>query len=228
MTSFLRRAVRTTGLTAAEGQAAESVLGRGHRLTRALSILHALALQAIVAVLAVAASTLALFAHLAHGALVLGIASTVAFAFVGAWTVAHRTVRERVDDLIADGHDSVALPVVAHERRRLSSRKARERLARSLEDYLNDARHWTRVDPRSRPPAEIRCLLFARREARDVTRLVRSEAPSPRGVAALTRFLTDGQRSSLFAGNVPRLRWELVRIAALLQSDDSRRAHRAV
>src|SRR4029453_16668622 len=132
-------------------------------------------------------------------------AGIVGAVFVVAWALKRRAVRERVRDLIATGDDadSIVLSIVARERRHLLSRKERERLAQSLEGYVDDASRWARMDPRSRPPREIRCLLFARGEARDVTRLVRSEAPSPRGVAALSRFLTDGQRSPLFPGDAP-------------------------
>jgi hypothetical protein len=165
--------------------------------------------------------------HVAHALVVAGSAAIVGAVLVLAWAVRRETVRERVQELIATGDQSVVIPIVVRERRRLASRKERERVARSLESYVGDATRWTRIDPRSRPPAEIRCLLFARREARDVTRLVRSEAASPRGVTALLRFLTDGQRSSLFAGDVPRLRWELLRIANLLEPNESRRARRA-
>lgn len=227
MTSFLRNLARSTGFAATDTRAAEGALGPGHTLTRALASLHSLALQSLVALLTVAAGAAGVLVHIGRAPLVAGAGAIVGAVFVLAWSVTRGTVRERVRDLIATGDESVVVPIVARERGRLVSRKERERLARSLDGYVDAVSRWTRIDARSRPPAEVRCLLFARREARDVTRLVRSEAPSPRGVAALWRFLTDGQRSSLFAGDVARLRWELVRIAALLEPDESSQAPRA-
>jgi hypothetical protein len=229
MRSFLRKVARSAGFTTTDTRAAEGVLGRGHALTRALSSQHVLAVQSLVAVLAVAVGASGVLLDIGRAALFAGAAGIVGAVFLVAWTLERRAVRERVRDLIATGGDadSTVLPIVARERRHLLSRKQRERLARSLEGYVADASRWARMDPRSRPPREIRCLLFARGEARDVTRLVRSEAPSPSGVAALLRFLTDGQRSPLFTGDVPKVRWELLRIATLLEPDASRRARRA-
>jgi len=227
VTSLLKHAARTTGLTSADKRAAERLLGHRHKLTRALATEHSLAVQSLVAVIAVVVSGIGVVLGVGGASLVAVAAAIVGAAFVLGWSITLHMVRERAQDLIAISDEGVLVPVVARERRRLGSRKERERLAKSLEGYVRDATRWTRIDPRSRPPIGVRCLLLARREARDVTMLVRGEAPSLRGVVALLRFLTDGQHSSLFAGDVPRLRWELARIAALLESDESRRAQRA-
>src|SRR5262249_41136336 len=155
---FLRRAARFTGLTAAEKHASEAVLGRAHRLTRALSNLHTLALQAIVASFALVVGALALAVHVRHAGLILGVSCAVTLAFVCAWIVARQVARERAEDLIAAGDDGVVLPVVARERRRLSSRKARESLARSLESMLRDALRWHEILPQFRPPNGVQQL----------------------------------------------------------------------
>jgi hypothetical protein len=192
-------------------------------LTRAVAVQHTVARQSLVAALAVVVGGAGVFLHLRLAPEFAAVAVVVVVAFALAWAVTNGVTRERAHELIASGGDGVALSIVARERRRLASRKQRERLAQSLEGYLDDAVRWKRFGPRARPPVEIRSLQFARREARDVARLARSEAPSPRGVAALSRFLTDGQSSSLFAGDVPRVRWDLVRIASLLEPDESTR-----
>jgi hypothetical protein len=207
--------------------AAAAALGRRHPLVSALASRRALARQLVVTSAVVGLGVVGTMTHMREAQMVLGAAVLVVFALaVGRWFAGVRT-RDHARELIAEGRSEHVAQVVADEARRLASRKERERLARSLEGYLGDAARWARIDPRSRPPAEIRCLLLARREADDVARLVRSAAPSPRGVAALWRFLTDGQRSSLFAGDVPRLRWELLQIATLLEPDASRRAQLA-
>src|SRR5689334_21540820 len=100
MTSFLRHAARSTGLTAADKTAAESVLGRGHRLTKAVSNQHALAIQSVVAGLAIAAGSIGVPLGVRRSTLMLVAAAVVAVAFVLMWTVARRIARERAQALI--------------------------------------------------------------------------------------------------------------------------------
>src|SRR6186997_2556350 len=107
MTSFLRHTARSTGLTASDKRAAESVLGRDHRLTRAVSYQHTLALQSTVAAFAVLAGGAGLLLHLGIATLVVIAAAVVAVFFVLAWAVTRRVTRERAQDLIAAGDDNV-------------------------------------------------------------------------------------------------------------------------
>jgi hypothetical protein len=220
MTSSLRHAVQSTGLSAADKRASESVLGRSHRLTRALSNTHTLAWQAIVAGLAVAAAAVALDARLTHAGLALGVATAVAVAFLLAWLVAWRVARERAQDLIAAGSDSVVLSVVARERRRLASRKERERVARSLEGLYRDALRWHEILPQFRPPHGVVQLRYLGNELRALTRALRRDRVRVQGVALAERFLSDGYESPLYANELGPLREELNRIRFLLESAD--------
>ena len=220
MTSFLRHAARSTGLTAADKRAAESVLGRGHRLTRALSNLHTLALQAIVATLAAVAYAVAFVAQLRHSGLVFGVASAVALAFVLAWSVANRIARERAEDLIAAGNDSVALPVIARARRRLVSRREREALAHSLEVLHRDALRWYEILPQFRPPHGAQQLRHLSSEVEALTTALRRDHVRVQGVALAARFLSDGYASPLYGNELGPLREELNRIRYLLESSD--------
>jgi hypothetical protein len=215
-----------SALSQRDEDAAAAAFGRPHPLVGALAWRRARARQLVVTTAVIVLGLVGTLTHTHEAITVLGTALLVAVLLVlGLWCARART-REQARELIAEGGPERSVPIVADERRRLESRKERERLAQSLEGYIRDASRWTTIDPRARPPAEVRCLVLASREARDVTRLVRSDASSPRGVAALWRFLTDGQRSSLFAGDVPRLRWELLRIADLLEPDESRPSQR--
>jgi len=211
-----------------EEEVAAAAFGRGHPLVGALASRRARARQLVVTTAVVVFGLVTVReGHAGLGREVLGAAVVVALLLaLGLWFARGRA-REQARDLIADGRSEPFVRVVADERRRLASRRERERLARTLEGYIHDASRATRIDPRARPPLGVRCLLLASREALEVTRLVRSDASSPRGVAALWRFLTDGQRSSLFGCDSVKLRWELLRIAALLEPDDSRGARRA-
>jgi len=185
-------------LSRRDEDAAATALGHLHPLSRALALRRAHAHQLIVTSLAIALGIAGTLSHTHEAGVLVGVAVLVAFALALALGIARARIRELARELIANGGTEHAVPVVVDERRRLGSPKERERLARSLEGYVRDATRWTRIDPRMRPPIEIRCLLFASSEASDVARLVRFDAPSPRGVAALWRFLTDGRRSALF------------------------------
>jgi hypothetical protein len=110
---------------------------------------------------------------------------------------------------------------VRNERRRLASRRERERFARSLESLLHDAERWYRILPAYRPPDGAQMLRYAAAEAREVVALLRSDAAHVRGVALTARLLMDGYRSPLYAGNAGRLREELNRIRYLLTPDAS-------
>lgn len=220
MISFLRHAARSTGLTAADKRAAESVLGRSHGLTRAVSDQHTLATQTVVAVLAVAAGALGVFLHFHIAVLVLGAGVVVGAAFVLAWVVARKIARERAQDLIATGDDGVVLSVLARERRRLASRKERERLARSIEALHRDALRWHGILPQFRPLQGVTQLRYVGEEVEALASALRRERVRVQGVALTTRLLTDGYGSPLYADELGPLREELKRIRYLLESGD--------
>jgi hypothetical protein len=220
MTSFLRQAARSTGLTAADKHAAESVLGRGHRLTRAISNLHALAVQVIVAALATLAGAAALIGHVRHSGLLFGVALAVSVAFALAWILAARVARERAEDLVAAGDDSVVLPVLARVRRRLATKKQREALAHSLETLHRDALRWYEILPQFRPPHGVQQLRHVSSEVGALATALRRDRVRVQGVALMARFLSDGYGSPLYGNEPEPLREELNRIRYLLEATD--------
>jgi hypothetical protein len=220
MTSFLRYAARSTGLTAADKHAAESVLGRDHRLTRAVSSQHTLALQSTVAGLAVLAGGAGLLLHLGIATLVVVVGTLVAVAFVLAWAVTRSVTRERAQDLIAAGDDSVVVSVLARERRRLASRRERERLARSLEGLYRDALRWYEILPQFRPPNGVAQLRHTGPELEGLARALRRDRVRVQGVALTARFLSNGYESPLYGDELEPLREELNRIRYLLETGD--------
>jgi len=221
MTSFLRHTARSTGLTAADKRAAESVLGRDHRLTRAISYLHTLALQSTVAALAVLAGGAGLLLHLGIAALVVIAGAVVAVFFLLAWGVTRSVTRERAQDLIAAGNDSVVVSVLARERRHLASRKARERLAHSLETLYRDALRWYEIPPRFRPPDGILQLRHTGPELEGLTEALRHDRVRVQGVALAARLLSNGYESPLYGNELEPLRQELNRIRYLLEASDA-------
>jgi hypothetical protein len=192
-----------------------SVLGADHPLARADSRLRMLrsqlAVTAVLGVVSVVASTMlgpqAL--HLAVGA------AAVSLVLVAAVLLARASLRERALELIASGREDLPLPAVASERERLSDRRYRRRLARTL-DVIRSAEPaawewWT-------PIAGNRdAVLGSNAELAEIARLLR-ELPivRARGVALVTRLVRDGATSPLYQGPAPRLHEELGRIRHVL------------
>jgi hypothetical protein len=196
------------------------VLGREHGLTRAVSNQHSLALQSLVASLAVVAGTAAVLAHVGRAPLALGVAVTVAVAFVVLWLVVRSVAREQAQSLIAAGADCVVLDVVARERRRLASRGEREALARSLASLHRDALRWNRTHPHFRPLFGVAQLRHVSQEVDALVTALRHDRVRVQGVALTSRLLSDGQSSPLYANEIGPLREELNRIRFLLEYAD--------
>jgi len=221
MTSYLRDTARSLGLTAADKHAAESVLGREHRLTRAVSYQHTLALQSTVAGLAALSGGAGLLLDFGVATLLVVVGTVVAMSFVVAWAVTRRVTRERAQDLIAVGDDSVVVSVLARERRRLTSRKERERLASSLEALYRDALQWYEILPRFRPPQGVLQLRHTGPEVEGLTQALRRDRVRVQGVALTARFLSDGYASPLYGNELEPLREELNRIRYLLETSET-------
>jgi hypothetical protein len=220
MTSLIRHAVRSTGLTAHETRAAEAVLGREHALTRAVSNQHSLALQSLVASLAVVSGAVAVLGHIGRAPLALGIGLAVDVAFVVTWLVVRSVARERAQALIAAGNDGVVLEVVARERRRLASRAEREALASSLASLHRDALRWNQIHPHFRPLFGVGQLRHMSGEVEALVAALRRDRVRVQGVALTSRLLSDGQSSPLYANEIGPLREELNRIRFLLETGD--------
>ena len=125
--------------TASEHRGAATALGERHPLTKALARNRTVARQTAVAAAVVPAGIAAMSAHLALGPVVTAATALVVLAFAAVWTSTRRTLVDVVHELIVEGDRSLMLPTVVRERRRLDSHKERERLARSLEQALDDA-----------------------------------------------------------------------------------------
>jgi hypothetical protein len=191
-----------------------SLLGPEHPLARAdsrLRLLRAqLAVTAILGIVCLAASRVlgAPALHLAIGA------AALAGVLLGAVLMARASLRERALELIANGREELPLPAVESERNRLSDRRYRRRLARTL-DVIS-------AEPQPREwwfpiAADREAVHGARVELAEIARLLR-DLPSvrARGVALVTRLIRDGATSPLYQGPAPRLREELGRIRHVL------------
>ena len=225
--SLPTRLARRLHLSSEGETTARSLLGPGHPLTRALTLQRTLAMQILVVIAVVVLGLVGVLSRGTGAVLVVIAASVVGVALVVSSLVARGLVRERVQELIAAGFETRALPVLELERRRLGSRRERERLARSLEGYVRDAESWDDIWWSFRPVVEPRCLRVVASQARETAELLRSDRADVRGVAATARLLVDGTTSPLFLGDEELLRHELDRIRALLGADDRGHSRRA-
>jgi hypothetical protein len=221
MASSFRRAVQAAGITADDQHAAESVLGRRHRLARAIATQHTLALQSCVAVLVIAAAGIGLAFDAPLAGLVVAVAAATSVVYVLAWMLTRQVARNRAHDLIADGRDDLVISVVTREQRRLASRKERERLARSLEAFHRDAQRWHQILPQLRPPHGVVQLRHLTAEVEALSAALRRDRVRARGVALAERLITDGCESPLYADEREPLREELNRIRYLLECGGS-------
>ena len=147
--------------------------------------------------------------------LAIGAAAVAAAARRGACCSRAPACASRRFELIASGREELPLPVVESERSRLSDRRYRRQLARTLDVITAAARAEGVVVAGVRRPRG-----GARRRATsciEVARLLR-ELPTvrARGVALVTRLIRDGATSPLYRGPAPRLREELGRIRHVL------------
>jgi hypothetical protein len=204
----------STGVTA---------LGRDHPLARATDTLRIAVRQwCVVAAMVIGAGIASLEGHtwglpltLAAGATLL-LVSTIVIA-------AHGRRRDRAIDLILDGHDSLPIGVVQHERRRLESTRTRAALARRFEDIVELSAHphlartWA-----SRPLYHLRVVVRATPELIEIVRLLRTRPVSIRGVASAERVIAHAE-SPLYGFDHRALRSELARVADLLDACEASR-----
>jgi len=227
MTVYVRHALRALGLPPDDRRAAESTLGRRHRLTRTVANLHTVARQSLVAISVALLAGGTLILHLGFARLFVGAALVVGVAFALAWAVTYRIARERAQELIASGGGEVAVSVVARERRRLASPRARERLARSLEEHYRDALRWHQIFPGFRPPSGVQQLRDLPGEVKGLTTALRRDRVRVQGVALAERLITNGHESPLYGDRLGPLREELNRIRFLLDMEDAASDDRA-
>ena len=195
---------------------AATVLGDDHELVHVLARRRALTVQILITSLPLAFAIVGLVRGTASASVVLGAAAVVQLGLLVAVPYFRTRTREIAEELIAAGHDtSLGLGIVEAQRRRLTSRKERERIARSLEHLIRDAQRWYTILAAHRLPPGVLSLRFTEPEARDVVALLRTDGAQARGIALTSRLLGDGA-SPLYGAAADDLREELRRIRHLL------------
>jgi hypothetical protein len=213
---FLRSLARLAHVAPQADEAeAASLLGPDHDLVRVLARRRALFVQILITFLPLAFAVVGLVRGTASAPVVLGAAALVQLTLLLAVPYLRARTREIAEELIGGGHDaSLRVRIVARHHRRLTSPEERERIARSLEHLLRDARRWYSLAPVQRPLGVVP-LRSSEPEARDVVALLRTDGAQARGVALTARLLEDGA-SPLYGDEPDELREELCRIRYLL------------
>jgi hypothetical protein len=100
--------------------------------------------------------------------------------------------RRRLDDRLAGGADPASSPELALRALRICSQRRRERLARTLERVMSDARQPPPL-MRAQVPLRRRAILECMEDLQAlVGRLRDGHAVDPQGVVLIERLLTDG------------------------------------
>jgi hypothetical protein len=194
----------------------DQLLNPDHPLVQTSSDLAA-ALHQVAAVGAVLVGSVLALILGATGAVPLVIgAAIVLLALVAIagqlWDRRRRAAR----DLVLEGRETLPVPVVQRERRRLLEERTRGYVARSLERVLQHVtRRPTPVPASVRPLFDVRTVATVVEDLQAIIALLRSEAPQARGVALAERLLTEGF-SPLYGENALALRDELRRVRYLL------------
>src|SRR5262249_9647312 len=124
--------------------------------------------------------------------------------------------RRAARDIVLEGRETLPVPVVQRERRRLLDQSTRGYVARSLERVLQHVtRRPTPVPPSVPPLFDVGTVATVVDDLQAIIALLRSDHPQARGVALAERLLTEGF-SPLYGENAIALRDELRRVRYLL------------
>ena len=192
------------------------LLGPDHPLTRASETLAAV-LRQVFAVALLLIGSVAAYVFGAGQAIALVIGSAVVLPVLGAvagelWDRRRHAARQ----LVLDGRETLPLPAIQRECRRLLEARTRRYVARSFERVLQ---HVTRrpapVPPSVRPLFDVRVVATVTEDLREIVSLLRAGVPHARGIALAERLLTEGV-SPLYGYDAIALRDELRRVRYLL------------
>ena len=217
--SDAERAKWWSSRTAAGGgawQAPSAVLGPDHPLTRAVDGLESVGRQSRVVGTVLVGSVIDAIQGVAWAAAAALSAVIVLFGLAIVAGVFAQRRRERALDLIIEGHETVSVAAVQRERERLHAARTQHRLARAIDGMVDQALNppttWGRG---ARPLFEVAVVALVAEDLRAISRLLRAERASVRGVALTERLVSDGT-SALYRDQADALRGELRRVHDLM------------
>jgi hypothetical protein len=194
-----------------DGATAETLLGRDHRLTAALTDVTASVKQAGGAATAAGVGLVAHAAGSSFGTALALAAVLVAMVLAGRLCIALDRARQRACDVIIEGGEDLPVALVQRQRHRLLSSDLHAMLASMYEDLARRAERPSLRAPDG-PAAVAAPLGGLGEDLRAVAGILRGDAPDARDVALAER-LVDDQTSPLYGADVDALRRALHRIA---------------
>jgi hypothetical protein len=192
------------------------LLGSDHPYARANDTLGALCRQLAAVSLLLGASVAALALGVGQ-AVTLAICSAIVLLVLGAvageqWDRRRHAARQ----LVLDGRESLPLPPIQRERRRLLEERTRHYVARSFERVLQHVTRRPAPVPASvRPLFDVGTVAAVAEDLRAIVALLHAGVPQARGIALAERLLTEGV-SPLYGYDALALRDELRRVRYLL------------
>jgi hypothetical protein len=190
---------------------AETLLGREHRLTAALTDVTATVRQMGAVATAGGVGLLAHAAGSSFGTALALAAGFVAMVLAGRLLIALERARQRACDVIIEGGEDLQVALVQRQRHRLLSSDLRAMLATMYEDLARRAERSSH-QPLGGSSAAGSQLGGLGEDLRAVARILRGDALDAPGVALAERLLDD-QTSPLYGSDVDALRRALHRIA---------------
>jgi hypothetical protein len=207
-----KRANWRSSRTAAAGGAWQTpsvILGSDHPLTRAVDGLDSVGRQSRAVGAVLLGSVIDVTQGVAWAA---AAALSAAIVLVGLAVVAAACLqrqRDRALDLIIEGDEGVPVEAVQHERQRLHAPGTQRRLAGAIDRMVDQALNPPNIRGRgTRPLFEITVVALVADDLRAISRLLRTEHASVRGVALAERLVNDGT-SALYRDQADALRGQL-------------------
>lgn len=204
------------GLEPLRASRAPLVLGRGHPLSRIVTLVRVLAWQMVAVSGVVAMGALGVTGRRAWGIRLLSAALVAQLVLLMICALARQLQREHVLRLIASGRAGLTVEEISREAQRLASPRHHAQLAERLERALDEALRWHQLPVASRPPPGVRLLCTFAPEVRAIAGQLRGGQSALPGVALLELLLTGGYGSALYAGDKDLLREQLWRIRYLI------------
>jgi hypothetical protein len=194
---------------------AAAFLGGDHPLVRVVDLRNALRRQSLVSAAAVLIGTIGFASGARWGLPVLIAAAIVQFLISLAFALLALLQQTLVWDLIIEGRGDLPLPSLARELRRLQRPREHARLARDLEQLVQQAERWPMSRPTLRPIFDPRQIRAEAPELRLIGALLHSGSVDVRGVAHVERLLRLGD-SPLYRREPDELHRELKSICTEL------------
>ena len=195
---------------------ARAVLGPDHPLTRATAMLERLRTQSAVAAAILLLGIAAATQGDPWAPAVAVSAAIVQIGFGIAAAAVHQRKRDAAIQIIADGGEAMHIAAVQQARERLSSARARRRLADAVDSMTEHATNPPKLCLRgARPLYTTKVVAAVAADLDEISRLLRSGRATIRGVARTERLVTNGA-SPLYGHEPNALREELHRIRRVM------------